>query len=169
MSGSDEWRTPPAYFRERWERFHFTVDAAASMSNTLVQECGGECDDGGWCRAANHAVGRFYTVEDSGLEAAHYVEGDRVFCNPPYSNPGPWVELAATLAKERGVLWDMLLPPGVDTRWFARFIWNHRAQRFRDGVEGRFYDGRLHFVGEPGKDSPRQGNLIVTFLPGADA
>ena len=47
-SDKNFWETPQALFDELNEKYHFTLDAAASHSN--------------------HKVGRYYTAEDSGLD-----------------------------------------------------------------------------------------------------
>ena len=59
----DELGTPPELFESLHRRFHFTVDAAALPHNAKLA--------------------RFWTPEDDGLERSW--EGERVWCNPPYS------------------------------------------------------------------------------------
>lgn len=51
------------------ERFRFTVDAASSIENR-------KCE-------------RHWTVKENGL--AQSWAGERVYCNPPYSDIGPWI------------------------------------------------------------------------------
>ena len=169
--GFKEWQTPPAELRKQWERFHFTVDAAASEANALVRGYGDcYCDEGEWCELedTDSAVGRFYTLETDGLNPDHYHAGDRVWCNPPYDAAIiRWVRLARELSRDAGVLWRFLLPPGTDTRWFHRYIWDARLNRPREGVEVEFPDYRIAFIhpDKPEKKSPRASNLYVTFLP----
>lgn len=57
-SDKNFWETPQALFNELNEKYHFTLDAAASHGN--------------------HKVGRYYTAEDSGLEV-EFLEGRLAF------------------------------------------------------------------------------------------
>ena len=47
--------------------------------------------------------------------------GNRVFVNPPYSNPLPWVEKAIEESK-KGSFIVMLLRVDTSTKWFAKII-----------------------------------------------
>lgn len=64
----DNRATPPEWFAEMHARFRFTLDAAAS--------------------AENHKLPRYFTIADNGLEQSW--AGERVWCNPPFSNLGAW-------------------------------------------------------------------------------
>jgi hypothetical protein len=64
----DDRATTPEVFDPLEDRFGFTVDVAASERNRKVD--------------------RFYSIEDDGL--AQSWAGERVWCNPPYSNIGEW-------------------------------------------------------------------------------
>ncbi|MEM2107850.1 MAG: DNA N-6-adenine-methyltransferase [Candidatus Bathyarchaeia archaeon] len=66
--------------------------------------------------------------------------GDRIFVNPPYSNPLPWVERAIREA-EQGKVVVLLLKHDHSTRWFARL---HEA-----GAHLLFCAERLSFYGKP--------------------
>lgn len=113
-----------------WENFRvwdaelgpFTLDVAAAPHNAKVA--------------------RFYTRADDGL--AQSWAGERVWCNPPYSNLGSWVGKAWNeYDRTRGIV--MLLPANrVEQRW-----WQDHVEPFRD-QEGsplhvRFLPGRLRF------------------------
>lgn len=185
-----EWRTPAPTFRPWWEKWRFTVDAFASDRNSagvadaLVTPAEEQCwtnrhdgrgivpaAAGDWCYLHDHAIGRYLTKETNGLDAANYHEGDRVWANPPYiaSVIEPAIKLGKELALDGGIPWVLLLPPSVDTKWF-RLLWNDRASRWRDGVQGIFPPGRIRFNrpdGTPG-DSPRAGNLFVVLYAGGD-
>lgn len=194
-----EWRTPVPVFQPWALKWRFTVDAFASDRNSaglrdsLVWTPDEERDcwtvnhprdglrpgqglihamAGDWCYKHGHAVGRYLTKETNGLDPSNYHEGDRVWANPPYiaSVIEPAVKLAKELALDGGIPWVLLLPPSVDTKWF-RLLWNDRASRWRDGVQGIFPPGRIRFNrpdGTPG-DSPRAGNLFVVLYAGGDA
>lgn len=181
--GSKEYETPADYFRERWDVHHFTVDAAASEANALLRAHDTDClgsylEAGRLCEECYfpHPVGRYYTAETNGLLREHYVEGDRVWCNPPYDvTIRRWVELGLACARD-GILWELLLPANP-AGWFKDLLWNNHAGHWRDGVEAH-YVGRIQFLldGKPivnkktGKvQSSRQENLLVTLHPEAFA
>jgi phage N-6-adenine-methyltransferase len=106
------------------ERFGFTVDVAASIENTKLP--------------------RFYTAEQDGL--AQDWTGERVWCNPPYSKIGPWVEKATAGGAELVV---MLLPANrTEQAW-----WQDHVEPYRDrpgGIRTEFLRGRVRFL-KPGQ------------------
>lgn len=104
------WTTPPALFDALNAEFAFDLDGAASAENALLPQ---------WNDGAEHNVSW---------------EGRRVFCNPPWSDIRPFVELAATA--ELAVL---LVPARTNARWF------HRALEL--GAEVRFFLGKPRFSG----------------------
>jgi phage N-6-adenine-methyltransferase len=94
----------------------------------------------------NHKAPLWYSLEDDGLS----LPWDRKWwCNPPYSDIGPWVASAAC-APMPGV---MLLPCDHTTRW-----WRHH-------VEGKAIiipiGRRVRFVGAPG--SPTFHNVFALY------
>lgn len=68
----DEWGTPAGLYAALDQEFGFTVDACAAPWN------------------AKHE--RFWSRDDSALK--HSWRGERVWCNPPYSYPLPFVDKA---------------------------------------------------------------------------
>jgi hypothetical protein len=89
---------------------------------------------------------------------------DRVFVNPPYSNPLPWVEKAIEAA-ENGKTVVLLLKHDSSTRWFSRL---HEA-----GARFLAVIGRVAFTGCP---APFPSVLVVVsgltrkesgFVPGS--
>lgn len=120
----DDRGTTPEVFDPLHERFRFTIDVAAAAHNA-------KCE-------------RYYSIEDDGL--AQDWTGERVWCNPPYSDIGPWVEKAHTSGAELVV---MLLPANrTEQAW-----WQDLVEPYRDkpgGVRCEFLRGRLRFV-KPGQ------------------
>lgn len=113
----DEWRTPLSVYGPLADRYEFTVDAAAAEWN------------------ARHE--RFWSIEDSAFGRSW--AGERVWCNPPYSDPGPWIRKA----READVA-VFLLP-----LWGSR-LWLARACELCHSMEniGRVpFEGRLGFGG----------------------
>jgi phage N-6-adenine-methyltransferase len=131
----DDRATSPEVFGPLHDRFHFSIDVAASATNT-------KCE-------------RFYTVEDDGL--AQPWSRERVWCNPPYSDIRPWVrkawsEWAGTVECPGAALIVMLVPANrTEQGWWQESI---EAHRDRDGspLRTEFLSGRLRFIA-PGADS----------------
>jgi phage N-6-adenine-methyltransferase len=94
--------------------------------------------------AHNAKVGRFYSIEADGL--AQSWDGERVWCNPPYSDIEPWVEKANGSDAELVV---MLLPANrTEQGW-----WQRQVEPWRDkpgGIRCEFLPGRIRFV-KPGQ------------------
>ena len=130
-SKSDEWSTPKALFDELNEEFGFTLDPCSTDNNHL-------CD-------------KYYTVHENGLEQSW--KGERVFCNPPYSEISKWCEKAFYESKNPNTLIVMLIPSRTDTRYFHDYIL-HRT-------EIRFVKGRLKFGDS--KNSAPFPSMIVIF------
>ncbi|ENB7584401.1 DNA methylase [Escherichia coli] len=59
--GSDDWRTPPLLFRNLHQEFGFSMDGAATEHDTLLPRFTDDIHNQSW-------------------------DGERVFCNPPYSD-----------------------------------------------------------------------------------
>lgn len=129
----DCWRTPPEVFRcavRTWGAFE--IDAAAADHNHLVAD--------------------YWTLADNALEQDW--SGKRVWCNPPYSDIGPWVEKAATAE-----FCVMLVPADTSVKWFAT------AGEL--GASVIFITrGRLRFIhnatGKPGP-SNKMGSCFLVF------
>lgn len=123
----DHRATPPELFDPLNERFGFTLDVAALPENA-------KCP-------------RYFTPDDDGLSKSWL--GETVWCNPPYSNIGPWVEKAwFEAATSHGIV--MLVPANrCEQGW-----WQDHVEPFRDrgnGFSVEFLRGRRRFIG-PGKD-----------------
>lgn len=129
----DDRATTPELFGELSQRFGgFTIDVAAAAHNT-------KCE-------------RFYSIEDDGLQQSW--EGERVWCNPPYSGIRPWVQKAwdswTFYEHRRPELIVMLLPANrTEQGW-----WQDLVEPYRDDPNGtalrvEFLRGRLRFI-KPG-------------------
>lgn len=109
------------------ERFRFTIDAAASPANARLE--------------------RYWTREDDALSKSW--AGERVWCNPPYSNIGPWVvkadrEIHWMEAPYAAELVVMLLPANrTEQRWWQQLVEGERDCNGRLRVE--FLPGRMRF------------------------
>lgn len=118
----DDRATTPEVFDPLHARFDFTIDVAASERNRKLD--------------------RFYDVNEDGL--ARSWAGERVWCNPPYSNIAEWVEKAWAEAEAQLIV--MLLPANrTEQTW-----WQTMVEPFRDRGGSRlhteFLAGRLRFI-----------------------
>lgn len=130
-SERDNLGTDPALFAKLHERFGFTIDVAATPVNAKCPV--------------------FYTLEDDGLALTWK---GRVWCNPPYSAIGAWVEKAWTeWGRQRGPeLIVMLLPANRPEQGW----WQEKVEPYRDRphmpLRTEFLRGRPRFV-LPGAES----------------
>lgn len=122
-SKTDEWATPDHLFCELHKKFNFTLDPCATP--------------------LNHKLPKYYTKKDDGLGKDW--TGERVFCNPPYSQLGKW------LAKAKNHDAVCLVPARTDTKAFHEHVF---------GVgEVVFLKGRLKF-GDSKNSAPFPSCLI---------
>lgn len=138
---TDCWATPPA------------------LVSTLEAEFG-KFDLDPCCRAETAKASRFYTETDDGLKQPWF---GKVFMNPPYSNPAPWVRKAVEVTQSGAAdLVCALLPVCTETRWFHAFV---------QGIaEVRFIKGRIRFLGWEGvpSPSPRAPSMLAIYHTLAD-
>lgn len=136
---TDDWTTPPAFVRQLEAEFGtFEIDPCATKKTAKAP--------------------RFYTIEDDGLHSPWH---GRVFLNPPYSAPLPWVRRAARRTNAGTCpLVVALLPCCFDTRWFHEWVLPY--------AELHFIRGRIRFLGWKGTPigSPRQPNFLAVYRAG---
>jgi len=80
----------------------------------------------------------------NGLKKDWNLHNNKVYVNPPYSNPLPWVEKAIEENK-KGCTIVMLLRMDTSTKWFmklqeagAKFLWINKRLKFRTGKPANF-------------------------------
>lgn len=135
----DDRGTPWDLFNELSERFGgFTLDVAAAPHNT-------KCE-------------RFYSIEDDGLSRSW--AGERVWCNPPYSDLDGWVR-KAWIEHPSTPLIVMLVPANrCEQRWWQDWIEpHHRARTDMFSIE--FLRGRTRF--HANGDDPIVPNMRPPF------
>ena len=103
------WQTPAKVFDPLNAEYGFTLDGASEPGNGLLPRA---------------------STADAQIPWA----GERVFCNPPWSNIAPFLEQAP--AAELAVF---LVPARTNARWF------HRALEL--GAKPRFFKPKPKFVG----------------------
>jgi hypothetical protein len=128
----DDRATAPETFDPLQERFGFTLDVAASPRNAKLPRFFVSPDYQPSAR----------DLQPSGVDGlAQSWDGERVWCNPPYSDIRPWVEKAWDSNAELVV---MLLPANrTEQGW-----WQDCVEPFRDHGDFRveFLRGRLRFI-----------------------
>lgn len=102
-------RTPRDFFARLHTEMNFTLDGAATRRNALLPNFSSRRDPRTWA-------------------------GERVFCNPPWGNIAPFIELAPSAD-----LACLLVPARVNAKWF------HRALAL--GARPRYFVGKLCFDG----------------------
>ncbi len=149
-------RTLPAEdFAPLQKRFRFTIDAAAHEDN--------------------HRLPRWFSPAHCGLQNSW--AGERVYCNPPYSDIEPWV-LKAHKSAAVAPLIVLLLPANrTEQGWWQRLVEPYRDQptalngnATRLRVE--FLYGRIRFVAPDQKaigpnECPRFGSCLLIWSESA--
>jgi phage N-6-adenine-methyltransferase len=119
----DDRATPPELFDPLNERFHFSIDAAASPYNTKCL--------------------RYFSPTDDGLAKSWL--GEKVWCNPPYSDIRPWVEKAWSEVN-RALVIVMLLPANrTEQGWWQELVEPYR-DRTGSPLRVQFMANRQRFI-----------------------
>ncbi len=89
-------------------------------------------------------------------------DANTVFYNPPYSDPGPWVEKAAifTGGSSRCEAVGLMLP-SYDTEWWADNVWPHAAALC-------FVTGRFKFLKRGIVDTAPRANSVYIMHASSD-
>lgn len=120
----DDRATTPDLFGPLDARFRFSIDVAASELNT-------KCE-------------RFYSIDDNGLSKCW--KNERVWCNPPYSDIGPWIRKAWYEHRHGCELTVMLLPANrTEQAWWQDLIEPYR-DRPGSPLRVEFLRGRYRFL-----------------------
>lgn len=70
----------------------------------------------------NKVCENYYTIEDNGLMQSWYTRQGIVWCNPPYSRPGPWVDKAIEEYHKGANTIVMLLKCDTSTKLFKEIF-----------------------------------------------
>lgn len=155
---NDLWRTPPEVYQNLNREFDFIADMAASHENALHNYYFTEKDDSfsfEWAEKLKVHIRPFGP--------------SFVWCNPPYSNPKPWVKKALE-AQADGLGVVMLLNADDSTEWFkiAEPVVSEirRITGYYDEND-KFKNGRLAFLDAFGKPIPgnNKAQFILVFDP----
>jgi len=142
-SDSTEWETPPELYGQLNKEFWFDMDVCATILNSKCYHC--------------------FLKEHDGLKQDWASRAKTCWCNPPYGKTiGDWIRKAWEESR-KGCTVVCLLPARTDTKYFHGYIWDKHSHRPKPGVEVRFLQGRLRFVGA--KSSAPFPSMIVIFRP----
>lgn len=139
----DDRATPPEDFGPWAERFRFSIDVAAAPHNA-------KCE-------------RFYTREDDGLHKSW--SGERVWCNPPFSDLGAWVgkawhEWFDACGAPGAELIVMLVPANrAEQGWWQEHVEPHR-DRPGSPLRTEFLPGRIRFQFPPHIEPPKHNRPL---------
>lgn len=141
----DERITPDWLFKQLHHEFCFTLDAAANERNAKLP--------------------RFFDLDVDGLLQPWL--GERVWCNPPYSDLTSWVRKASIEHRDGCELIVMLLPANrTEQGWWQDYIEANRDGR--GDIETRFIRRRVDF-GTPGNEAGKYrtsvpfGSVVVIW------
>lgn len=134
----DTYPTPLSVFNPINDEFNFTVDGAALPHNAKCK--------------------KFVTPEMDFL--TYPLENERIFVNPPFSDPLRFIKRAVELFENHHCLVVMLLPVDISTEWFSLITQKATEIRFIVG-------GRIKFISpETGKwTDVCRGNHLAIFDP----
>ncbi len=158
-SDHDVRETPDSLFKPLDREFHFDLDACATHSNHK-------------CRLywTEQGLGSNGQIIAPGCGLTGTWEGSRVWCNPPFSDIGAWVNKAWFSGAEVVV---MLVPATrTEQGWWHEYIEPYRDRGpSTDGLPTlttRFIPGRVHFLenGQPILRKNKDGTLWTDPVSG---
>mgnify|MGYP003653875186 CR=1 FL=1 len=156
---NDLWRTPEQVVHTLNNEFEFVADMAASNENKVFDLYFDEKLDSlsfCWNEVVRSSFGYTQDIDTNMF----------VFCNPPYSDPMPWVKQAAK-AQLNGLGVVMLLNNDMSVGWFAealKTVSEIRCVISDEKPESKrgYSSGRVGFLDSEGK--PQGGNNKPQFV-----
>ena len=110
--------------------------------------------------ANNSLCAQYKSIDDSAFDADEGSFTSNVFCNPPFSDVKPWVELCQGIAINSNVAVVMVLPADTSVKWFKI--------AFDECTECHFISGRLSFINAETKkpvSNNNKGTVVFVFDP----
>lgn len=153
----DLWSTPPEVFGELDARYGpFDLDAAANASNRKCRL---------WLGPQSRIAGDCLTTNWNVIAHGRLT---RVWLNPPYSTPAPFVAKAWHEAHAGDCMVTLLLPSTTEVGWWKDYVYDQTRNRFRPGVEVEYWPTRIRHIRADGSrgGSPKFGSVAVTFYGG---
>jgi phage N-6-adenine-methyltransferase len=148
---NDLWRTPKEVFKYFNDQYGFECDVAAS-------------DD-------NHLCDYYFTEEIDALSYPWEIQiapGLYVWCNPPYSNPLPWVHKIIKESQENGIGTVMLLNCDMSVEWSSLLV-KLECKIIHPIASGSkknktYCNGRIAFLNESNKPVGENNKAQVFFI-----
>lgn len=149
--------TTPVEIKDSWSTPQFIFDWYDNIYNYGIDLCADE---------VNHKCDFYLSEQMNALDISTTlsllstceVENMNIWCNPPYSDVTPWVDLCIELSERLGVVVTMLIPADTSVKWFKK-AWDSASC-----VE--FINGRLAFInaatGKP-VGGGKKGSAVFTF------
>jgi len=135
-----DWRTPQYIFNYWDERYHFTLDAAASAENALCPV--------------------YRDLKWDSLTNGWGVKDESAWLNSPFGNLLGWVERCDQEATENSNTTLACLPNNTDTKWFEF--------SFETASRISFLGGRVSYI-DPATGLPISGNpggtVFIAWYP----
>ena len=147
----------PVEIKDSWSTPQFIFDFYNNIYNYGVDLCADHI---------NHKCDFYITEEMNALDLSTTLstltlcdsENMNIWCNPPYSDVTPWVELCIELSNRLGITVSMLIPADTSVKWFKK-AWDNASR-----VD--FINGRLAFInaasGKP-VGGGKKGSAVFTF------
>lgn len=104
----------PADIRDLWQTPRWLFDY---MDNLNQYVCDIAASD------YNHLCNEYVTEQQNAFIFDFSIfEGNSVWCNPPYSDINPWVDLAIKNRNQFGVGTTLLVPADTSVKWFEKAL-----------------------------------------------
>ena len=138
--------TPLWLFKRLDNEFHFTLDAASSDQNCLVE--------------------KHYTLETNGL--AQSWKGERVWVNPPYNRgqARTWILKSLAELNNGAEVIVILLQNKTQHLWFG-LLWDYSKSRPRKHIQIRFLPRSFQWMRDPPteqwKTRAKFGSMVVVM------
>lgn len=142
----DSWSTPQFVFDWYYKIHNYGIDLCADDVNF-------KCDL--YITKDMNALDIDATIER--IKGFGY-EGRSIWCNPPYSDITPWVDLCIELSHRLNVNVSMLIPSDTSVKWF------NKAWSSASSVD--FISGRIAFINattDKSVNGNNKGSVVFTF------
>ncbi|MBS9442445.1 phage N-6-adenine-methyltransferase [Photorhabdus heterorhabditis] len=136
----DKWQTPIEIFTALDLEFGFYLDAAADYKNALCAH--------------------YLTERDNALEC-EWISYGEIWCNPPYSDIGPWILKAAEQCRKQLQTVVMLVPADTSVGWFKLAMESVDEIRLITGGRIQFIPAELGIKSK----SNTKGSMLLIWRP----
>lgn len=160
VSARDSWETDQKVFdwaSERWGPFE--LDAAASHENYKCAYYYTKDEDAlakGWRSSVAPNREEGFSPQQQPIKTKIF---DKVWLNPPYSDPYPWLAKAKA-ESEKGATVVVLVNADHTTKWYKDFVYDYEKQQLHPNVQRVDYPKRIKFKAPAGLISKKTGKPV---------